>query len=298
MFYYTAFGLTIASEFEFPELIINDQQVNIDVRIQIGTTPKSIEGATLCGHNLWVSPTQCLQQIEEVAYYYAENGNLVVVEPYANADQKSMRIYFLCSTMAAIIHQRKLIPLHASGIRTDKGVALIIGDSGAGKSTTIKALTNRGHKIFTDDVCVLRSNEGKIMGTPSYPVMKLWENSFDLLQLGKINEEQRLWPDTNKYGVFFHDQFAVQWEPVVKVFILEKVGNERVRMEKQKGAKAFVAIGSNTYRGAYIEAMQLNILHFTIVNDLVKQSEVYQITRPAEGDSLSEVISIIEKALK
>jgi hypothetical protein len=298
MFYYTAFGFNIASEIEFPELFINKKSTITDVHIRLGESPKFLKDGITGSPELWLTSNQYLVHFKEVAWYYAEKGNLIIIEPYQNADEKNIRLLLLCNAMAAIIHQRKLIPLHASGIISKDGVVLIAGQSGIGKSTTIKALTKKGHKIFTDDVCVLKSQERKILAIPSYPMMKLWENSFNLLQLGIINENHKLYADTNKYGVFFHDYFVSKWLPVLKIFNIEKVNYAHdVQIKKQKGIEAFKIIGENTYRNEYVEPMKLNTLHFEIVSGLLQQCEVFTITRPANGDSVSEVIEIIEKAL-
>jgi len=298
MFYYTAFGFNIASELEFPELFISKKHIDVDVHIKMGIAPKFLEDGVTTNPELWVTPDRYLIHFKEVAWYYAENGNLIIIDPFENADAKSLRLLLLCNAMAAIIHQRKLIPLHASGIISKNGVVLIVGHSGTGKSTTIKALTKRGHKIFTDDVCVLKSQYEKIFAIPSYPMMKLWENSFDLLQLGNTNEDHKLKFDINKYGVFFHDEFISEWKPVIKIFnIVKSDEKDEVQIEKQKGIDAFIIIGENTYRNQYVEPMKLNSLHFEMVSSLLKQSDVYKITRPSSTDSISDVIKIIEKEL-
>ncbi len=297
MFYYTAFGLIISSEIQFPELVASENK-EADLKIIIGVTPKLLENPDFSNDEFSITPTQFLQHIEEVAYYYAEKGEIIIVEPYKDADLRSLRIYLLCSTMSAIIHQRGMIPMHASGILTDQGVVLIIGDSGAGKSTTIKALIKRGHQIFTDDVCVLQNQNGKIVGIPSYPVMKLWKNTFKLLELGEVDGEARLWPDVDKFAVYFHNGFISSWKKISKIFILEKSEDiYQPILINQSGVEAFIAIGSNTYRGCYIEPMKLIALHFAMVNGVIKQCEVLKITRPAEGDSVSLVTELIEKYL-
>ncbi len=299
MFYYTAFGFSIASEISFPELFVRKKTKLIDVQIKIGTTPRTIANGETPNPDLWITPDKYLIHFKDAAYYYAENGKRIIVEPYKNAEPNSMRVYLLCNAMAAIIHQRKLIPLHASGIIINGGVALIVGHSGAGKSTTIKALTKKSHKIFTDDVCVLKLKKGKVFAIPSYPMMKLWENSFDLLQLGDKNKDYKIWQDNNKYGVFFHDQFVSSWLPVVKIFKIEKTETStEVTISKINGIEAFITIGENAYRSQYVEPMKLNALHFNIVNNLLIQCEVYKITRPADKDSICRVVEIIEKEIQ
>ena len=298
MFYYTAFGLNISSEIEFPEMLISTKADSTDVNIILGKVPPFPEDGSTINERLWITPNEFLMHFKDVATYYAKNGNLIIAEVNADAERKLVRLYLLCNAMAAIIHQRKLIPLHCSGIITQKGVAIIVGQSGAGKSTTTKALTQKGHRIFTDDVCVLKIKNNAISAIPSYPVMKLWERSFELLQLGIASESDMYSANFNKYRVFFHDHFVNEWQPVSTIFNLTvSEDSKEVSITKQNGIEAFVTIGENTYRNYYVEPMQLNAVHFEMISRLAQQCEVYKIVRPPTVDSIAVVVEMIENAM-
>ena len=225
-----------------------------------------------------------------------KKGRLIIVKKYKGSCQKTLRIYLLCNPFAAIIHQRKFIPLHASGFLTANGIVLLIGYSGSGKSTTIKGLEERGYQLFTDDVCVVKEIDGKIYCIPSYPMVKLWENSFNLLELTEIREENRIWPDENKFSIFFHLNFINNWKPLWKIFVIEVDNNtnDDVFLIEQSIIESFKEIGKNTYRNEYIEPMQLNALHFNIVSKIIKQCSIHKITRPRLKNTISEVINLIE----
>ena len=298
MFQYTAFGLNIASEIEFPEMFLSKNTELVDVHIRIGKTPKFIKDGRTENSELQITPNEFLMHFKDVARYYATEGNLIIAEPYPDANIKKLRLYLLCNAMAAIVHQRKLIPLHCSGIICKTGVAIIVGPSGAGKSTTVKALTQKGYSIFADDVCVIKSEKNKVLAIPSYPMMKLWDKSFDLLELENAKAEDKIISEMNKYGVFFHDEFISEWKPVVKIFtIVKEEDSHKVLAEKQTGIDAFKIIAENTYRNYYVEPMKLNAIHFEMVSNLLRQCEVYKITRPADKNSIAEVVKIIEEKL-
>ena len=89
MFYYTAFGFNIASELEFPELFISKKHIDVDVHIKMGIAPKFLEDGVTTNPELWVTPDRYLIHFKEVAWYYAENGNLIIIDPFENADAKS-----------------------------------------------------------------------------------------------------------------------------------------------------------------------------------------------------------------
>ena len=299
MFNYIAFGLHIASEIEFPELFPDSQTNPADVSITIGKTPENLTAGKIDNVELWITPEEYLIHYKDIGWYYASNGKEIIVQPCSKSDPKLIRLYLLSNAMAAIIHQRKLIPFHASGIFIKGGIALITGPSGSGKSTTLKALTTRGHKIFTDDVCVLKEKDETILATPSYPMIKLWKESFDLLSLGDEQRTHGLYQHSNKFGVFFHDQFVSSWEPPLKIFNIEKLDSaEKVTLSKPEGSNAFKLIGENTYRNHYVEAMKLNSLHFKLVSGLVKQCDVFTLTRPLHTDSISQIVSMIEDQIQ
>lgn len=282
---------------EFPEMLHADKSEAVDVHIRLGAVPPFPDEGTQ-NERLWITPDEFLMRFTDVAIFYAKKGSLVIADVNPAADKKTVRLYLLCNAMAAIVHQRKLIPLHCSGVICKGGVALMVGHSGAGKSTTLKALSRQGHAIFTDDVAVLKNDEGCIHAIPSYPMMKLWEHSFDLLKLGKTNDNDKLNLYLNKYSVFFHGQFISEWKQVLKIFHLAKDENTtEVLIKKLKGIGAFKIIAENTYRNYYVEPMKLNAVHFEMVSSLFRQSEVYTITRPATADSIDEVVKIIEMHL-
>ncbi len=97
MFYYTAFGFNIASEIEFPELFINNKSTTADVHIQLGSSPKFLKDGATEDPNLWITPGKYLIHFKDVSWYYAEKGNLIILEPYQNADAKNIRLLLLCN---------------------------------------------------------------------------------------------------------------------------------------------------------------------------------------------------------
>lgn len=293
---YWGFGLNIESEIEFPELLPTTFN-KADVVISIGATPSKLDGENVVHKvRMSASPKEYLLDLLNVARYYAAHGNKIVIEPYTNADNSSIRLFLLSNAMAAILHQQNKIPFHASGIITEKGLVLFTGRSGAGKSTTACGLMDLGYKLFTDDVCVLSHNEqtGKIEAVSSYPMMKLWENTIDQYAPQKV-KSHKLRPHLAKYGFFEHDQFTTESLPVTQVCILKPDSLvDEYASRSLTAVKAFNELQQNTYRRGQVDMMNLRQHHFGIISRLTQQATITEILRPQRKNNISDFILYIQ----
>ena len=79
MNYYFAYGLSIATEVNFPELFIIPPTATPDVSVRIGETPVYFsEKAKEHQTNIFITPTDYYLSADDVAAYYAANGNEVI----------------------------------------------------------------------------------------------------------------------------------------------------------------------------------------------------------------------------
>lgn len=74
-----------------------------------------------------------------------------------------------------LAHQRGRPPLHAGAVLLDGRTIGIAGHSGAGKSTTVHALIQRGARLLSDDQLLV--DPATRFAYPAYPSAKLWAAS-------------------------------------------------------------------------------------------------------------------------
>ena len=139
MFHYWAYGLRIASEIELPELLPHEaEQVNCEIRV--GKAPEKLTGPDIVDKGkIQISPTEFLLDLPNCRYY-SRAGKEIILEIKDKLDDKSLRLFLLTNGLAAILHQRNKVLLHAGAIHTEKGLVVICGQSGAGKSTTLEIM--------------------------------------------------------------------------------------------------------------------------------------------------------------
>ena len=142
MFFYWAYGLEIKSELEFPEMFPYAIK-KADVEIKFGVVQEQLNSQDVVAkEKFFLSNTEYLIHLP-ICSFYIKEGCSITIELKENADMPSVRLFLLTNAMAAILHQRKKVALHAGAIQTQNGLVVICGDSGAGKSTTISAMRQR-----------------------------------------------------------------------------------------------------------------------------------------------------------
>ena len=61
--------------------------------------------------------------------------------------------------------------LHAGAVAVPTGIIAVLGPTGVGKSSLVAALLTAGCSFVTDDVLVVRSKKGSVIGAPGPPVI-------------------------------------------------------------------------------------------------------------------------------
>jgi energy-coupling factor transporter ATP-binding protein EcfA2 len=291
-FRYWAYGLKVSSQISFPELFPIEDDGPVDLDIVLGEIPlikKTETGYHSADYD--ITPDAYRITIKDVASYHVSEGKRIIISAHTKADQDSIRLFCLSNAFAAALHQRKTIPLHCSAI-IDKGeLVLVFGASGAGKSTTMASLLQKGFKAFSDDVCVpvfhATSNEIRLFS--SYPMMKFWKETLDVAGFG-LKADRKIRPDMEKYGMYYHDDFMTASLKPKLIVLLEKDDKiEAPIIEPIAGIKLFQLLEANAYRGEYLGFSDLKKEHFKLFTQLANHARCYVLKRPASGNFVQEV---------
>jgi hypothetical protein len=294
-FSYTAFGLTISSELELPELLTHDAPS--DVTIQFGRVPEHLDSPTGRGVLYEISPDQFLLNLPDTARYLVSNGNSICIERATYVPDGQVRLYLLGSAFGALLHQRGALPIHGSAIETPRGAVIFTGPSGRGKSTLAWEFQWRGFRHLSDDVSVVGFDaQAKPIVYPAYPQMSLWADVLD--KQGHARQDLKpVHSELQKYALPTRESFQAAPVPLFAVYVLQSVNTDTLEITPIKGLDKLQILAVNTYRPRFMAAMGKRAQHFQLATKAGQFIHTRRVVRPAAPFRLRELADLIEQDL-
>ncbi len=294
-FYYRAFGLTIGSSLELPELLEEEPLPLPDVLIRQGPVPRALENPKTTGVRFQARPDQFLLTVDRVARYHVSAGNRVLVDPAPGVSERELRLFLLGSVFGALLHQRGLLPFHAGAIEAGDKCVVFCGASGTGKSTIVKAFMKRGYHLHSDDICVISINKDGIpLVFPGLPQLKLWEDT--LIKTGEsatpYNRVRRV---LDKFAVPAGDYFNNRPLPLKKIYVLHPHNEREIECSAVTGMEKFNVLKNHTYRFRFIEGLETEVPHFKTAAVIGNHVPMSRVRRPRKPFLLDELADCLEQ---
>jgi len=297
-YYYTAFGLSFASDVECPELTVMEPSSRADVTITLAEIPERIEAPLHVARRAQIGEGVFQFEPRGLARYRVVRGEAIQVQPLAGAAPEDVRLYLLGTALGILLHQRGLLPLHASVVEWDGGAVAFCGPSGAGKSTLAAALHSRGQSVLCDDVgVVVPGPDGDPLLYPGFPRIKLWRDALEHFDL----DHRELTPDwtrAEKYHLQLHDTFHRRPLPLRQVHFLERAGaGEPAALHPLKGGTGVPLLVTNTYRAGQARRMGESRANFLRCAQVADKVALYRFVRPWGLEQLAESIALLAAAV-
>ncbi|MDB4947875.1 MAG: HPr kinase [Gemmatimonadetes bacterium] len=196
---YVLYGLHVDTTLPLPGLAPAPPRGPCDVRVVLGHVPPALDASAARGSPPWhVSPhfasngvpALTVRRLPRPASFHLQygDGTEFAVEDagrriWCRWDEDltlaDVATYLLGPVMGFVLRARGLTCLHASAVQVGGGAVLLVGASGAGKSTTAAALARRGVPVLGDDVAALLPGPGGLRVQPAYPHLRLWPDSAE-----------------------------------------------------------------------------------------------------------------------
>lgn len=293
-YYYRAYGLNIASEIP----VIGFESARIDkpdVVIKLGSVPKNLDNIINQSKYFQSNNFEFLLRINNQENIYVHNGDSIILKSSFDKNHNNISVYIIGMAFGAIMHQRRLLPLHASTIVYKDKCLVFAGSSGSGKSTIAATFLKYGASFVADDVSVIDFTQGQPSVRPAFPTLKIWSDSLQYLGIESY-KLARVQDELQKYylpvDLFNKGLFAIS-----QVFILLPQKKSGIEINSLNGIAKFLAIKKNTYlfRGISKTGMEQNF--FTQVNLLAHQVPVSTIVRPIGALSADEMVLKITESI-
>ena len=295
--FYQAYGLTIASEINLPELV-SVEPATADVLITVGPIdlPKSSSDAAT---DFRFEPDRQYLAWHAVGAFLITDGCRIDVEPAPGVDDMLIAFPLLGPVMALLLHRRGLLVLHASAIAVAGTSAIFMGDKGAGKSTTASAMIRAGHELLTDDVVAVdMTNPNKPMIVPGFPQIKLAADAAAAISLGEAEVRPQVHPAIDKMQHRLNGAFSGGTVPATRIYILER--GERAEISPLPGIAALPAIIKFSYVTRFGRAAlpsDFAAMHLRQCARLADHVGVCRLEVPTGLDRIGEAVGLIERDL-
>ncbi|MFL0198646.1 hypothetical protein ACJDU8_24275 [Clostridium sp. WILCCON 0269] len=297
-YFYSAFGLKIASDFYLPELIKGEDLGEIDINIVKGEVPIEIDKAICEIEYFKASQNELIFEVEGVAKYYMTNGNTIIVQPNENANDNSVKLYLLGAALGTILLQRGIIPVHGSAVVIQGKAVIFTGVSGAGKSTLSSAFRKMGHLFLADDISVVVINkEGIPVVQPGYPQQKLWSDSLEIMR-EDISQLSKVSPIEDKYALPVQEGFLHSPVPLSAIFEINPEECSSVEIKQISGTDKLNILLRNIYREVFFRILGVKSDYLMQCLKISKNIEFFKLVRPKEIFSLEEQIRLIKRKLE
>lgn len=192
--------------------------------------------------------------------------------------------YLLGPVFGVLLRLKGTICLHASAILIEDKVVVLVGDSGAGKSTTAAAFAQRGYPVLSDDVVALVDRGDRFLVQPAYPRIRLWKESVAALY-GSPEALPLIVPTNPTWDKRYLDltqpgySFPATPLPIGAIYFL---GNRSSRLAVPKieaiaTQQQLISLLGNTYASRFIDKT-MRAQEFEVLSRIVQQVRIRQIT--------------------
>jgi hypothetical protein len=296
-FNYTISGLHLRSDLELPELPPAPATAKqAKVSLTLGETPSALDKPISRGVLYEAAPSQFLLNMPQVARYWVRGGEQIVVTPQAGSLPEEVRLFLLGTVWAALLHQRGLLVLHASGILTPQGAVLLMGRSSAGKSSLAAAFYQRGYPVLGDDTIAVDVVAGQPVVYPAFAQLRLWPDM--LRELGIAPEDTLpLRPKLPKRILPASQGFSPAAQPLRAIYLLGTDLASELKLEKMQGMSRFSTLLNNTFREKFLSGLGVRPQHFQKVSQVAQKTPVALLVRARQGAQFEKLVEAVEKDL-
>jgi hypothetical protein len=282
-FAYYCYGFRILSDVRIGGLghVAEPRPAVGDLRIEIKRSD-AIEFASLVTGYSLTAPDTIALHLPDVATFLIQDGERIRVFPCSGIGPEDIRPYLLGSAIGAAMHQRGMLPLHASSVRTARGVVAFSAPCGYGKSTIAAGLWQRGLDMLSDDILALNQNApGQFACMRGVPALKLLPDAAARLESSSLAHKE-FNNITGKYYISTEGSDIAESLPLWRLYFLRD-GNE-ISIRKLSGADSMAYAVSNIFRAELIRMLSAQRRLLPQIASVVSGTNCFSLERPPKGD--------------
>jgi hypothetical protein len=234
-------------------------------------------------------------------FLISDNGRSILGRQLNNTDTEAFINYFLGQVLSFAMVKQGIEPLHSTVVRIDDGAVGFVGDCGYGKSSLGASFLQAGYPLLTDDLLILKKNNGCFVAYPGFPRIKLFPKIAQKL----IGEKAEGFPMNNLTTKLIlplnRHQFARAPVPLRSIYVLTppagRLRSKKVTIRRLSQRRAFLSLLRNTFNTKVTEPERLK-RQFTFFTQIVSKVPIKTLSYPRSLKSLPLVRDAILKDLQ
>lgn len=288
--YYTAYGLTIESEFDLSELPSFEKDAT-DVTIRresLEPVAESADGSEK--RRIESEPDRCRLTYESVGTFLVEDGDQILCDPDTDdiADQKIFRRIVENQILAVLLLQRELLVLHGSAVVVNGEAVVFLGERTAGKSTTAAAFYKAGYPVLGDDVIAIDVGGDDPRVVPGVPQIRLSPDAIDGIGIDDTTQPAGDWGPEKRYQDVDPVEAAV---PLGGIYLLRD--GDRLECGDLSGQERFRYLTAHTYAQGLLRDSAMTTKHFEQCSTVLAATQFRVLKRPKRLDVLPELVEFV-----
>ena len=263
------------------------------VDVVLAPVAASLTDPTMDEGFMQMAPGEFLAVLDGVGRVHVTRDRVTVgLEPGQSVEQLDYVMYGWVPRWIRIL--REEYALHASAVRFANHAIAVMGFSGAGKSTTVTALTQLGYDLIIDDVVPVDFESGK-------PYTSGWSRPVHLTdeaaeQLG-ITSTTRIGPRQNRKLATNMPSVTGRWPLATAIELSPDPKARTVSVTPLSGAAKFQAVLNHSNTSGASAGNGRSATFFDWATRLTNSIDVFRITRPTQDWSLPGVIDAVRAVL-
>jgi len=303
LYYYRAYGLTIASELPVPEFCTIEPVAEAQVQIVTGEFSLPRKSLRFKPRKIIALNGGILLYWRRIGAFLVQEGTRITVMPFPGSfDTGYINAILIGAAMGTVLLQRgDLTVFHSAvlGKRDRQGAVAFMALSGGGKSTMATGMLRSGYSLVCDDMLVLGKGDPPLSVQPGFPGMKLWPESADNIvddadSLPMIGEKGKY----EKRSLAMHDNFIDNPLPLNSLFLLDYGKVAKPAASRLSEREALSLLMPHWY-GSLFGGDLLPILGkdrlFDECSRLARNIPVYTLIRPPGMDRLDETVALVDR---
>jgi hypothetical protein len=231
-------------------------------------------------------------------FLISADGRRIACRELNGASPESFQTYLLGQVLSFALLKQGIEPLHSTAVVINGEAVAFLGDCGYGKSSLGAAFLQRGHRLLTDDLLVLKEDGDRFVAYPGPPRIKLFPNIARSLLGDRVNGTP-MNNQTSKVVIPLGQNETVSPEgvfPLKAIYVLTppraSSRSPRITVRLLSPRRAFVELIKNTFNAVIVEPPRLE-RQFDLATRLAARVPVSSLSYPRNTDRISQVCQSI-----